>query len=1055
PPPPPSLPSPPPPPPSLPSSLPPPPNLGMSTVNPLPALPPPQSPPPIASSRPTLPSTVVVVEVYVAVFESTYVETVDIRDILANFKSKVSTVIGVPASKIFISKVFKNGTDISAGYVDRRRMLVQQLVLQQTLMPYSRKDDSPQSWAPEEVIGAAAFGDMSSEVMHLTRTRRFLAKDPTTTEWAMEASEKDLLHYMGLVAGPAGNILRSRDNTRHGAGNLRKLMGSVPLTSDDCARLSSDDQLAIEFYTQTTEFAPLPPSPPSPPPRPPNPPGVMEPPSSPDPPPPSPSRPPPFSASSLMQILGASSVYQYTSPPPKSPPPWSPPQSQGTQSDRSPSSPSPNSSSPPPSPPSGPPPLPSLPSSSPTPALPPPSSPPPSSPPPASPLSSSPSPLSKFRFPPPPPPPPPPSTKATPPLVPSPPQHFPLVPYSPQLSSPSPQRPLPVPLGPPDLLSSPLPVSPLPSPTSLTSPPSLPSPPSPLRSSPSPQSLSPLPSSPSPPTSPSPTSPLHLKPARKPSSPSRAPPLLPASPSTVNSQPVPPSPPNQKLIIEVYILVIDASGGLTVLEVMIKLKDFKEKAARAHGVPVSQIFISEVWIDGEDITSGLVDRRRSLLAQELLQQDSETPYNNAPHQSWSAVEINSAFGSDASDVMNLIRARRFAANDPVAARQALEASEEALFRSLGSASTTSHDRILSSSDSDIDRNSVGGGIMGGRQLVQREIPITSDDGSVLSLDGKLTIEYSVLSYEDVPQPPSPPPPSPKPPNPPGMKNPLRPPRNTLVPKPPPWVPSRPTPFNADVFLEELGATEIYHVLRPPSTPQQPPSPPLPPSQPPELTTFVRVNDMPGHGAKGAARPIVWWDDADFSSQLRPYKALQLVDWNKRPCPILPNVCGGCTRAWRAQKASTVVTVFFREPVQIDEIKIFELKHPSVSLVRLLAWPINPTSPNTPATGHISYEYLGSPVYNATTDSPTGVDPTKCNDALVVTLPPNRAGTLLPVPEWGSQENLPNRLSRTAVAGVEVTVKAPRTPALATFIESIRFKGRVLYPKDPRVYEAWV
>ncbi|GIL93373.1 hypothetical protein Vretifemale_20774, partial [Volvox reticuliferus] len=778
----------------------------------------------------------------------------------------------------------------------------------------------------------------------------------------------------------------------------------------------------------------------------------------------------------------------------------------------SPSPPPPLSPSPPP-PLSPPPPPPSLPSS---PALagPPPSSLPPLSPAPAVPRLSSPPPdlAPKFRFSPPPPPPPPPLAHVMPPLpgLPfpepplissSPPQSLPSVPHSaPVTPSASPKSPLPFPSGslfppnppvipipqlfprnppsppslPPSPPNPPVPPRPPPSPPNPPSPPSPPPfppnppsppsppplPPRPPPSAPNPPTPpSPQPSSPNPPSppgipSPNPPAPSRSpKPSRKPRKPARFPNPALTLPPSPNHQLTPPLPPNQRLIIEIYIVVIDASGGLTVLEVTTILKGFKEKAARAHGVPVSRIFISEVWIDGEDITSGLLDHRRSLV-QELWQHDSETPYNNVPRP-WSAMEINSAFGNDASDVIHLSQARRFAANDPIATVQALEAFEEVLFSSLSSSANSSPGHILSNSDSGITSSSVVGGIVGVRQLVERDIPITSDDGSVLSLNGKLTIEYVVLSYEDVPQPPSPPPPSPRPPNPPGIKNPPRPPRNPTMPKPPPRVPNRPTPFNSDTFIEELGAAEVYHVLRPPSAPQQPPSPSLPPSQPPKLTTFIHVNDMPGHGAKGATRPIVWWDDPDFGSQLRPYKALQLVDWNKRPCPILLNVCRGCTRAWRAQKASTVVTVFFREPVQIDEIKIIELKHPSVSLVRLLAWPINPTSPSTPAAGRISYDYLGSPVYNATANSPTGMDPTKCNDALIVTLPPNRAGTLLPVPEWGSQENLPNRLSRTAVAGVEVTVQAPHTPALATFIESIRFKGRVLYPKDPGVYEVWV
>ncbi|GLI65754.1 hypothetical protein VaNZ11_009356, partial [Volvox africanus] len=318
--------------------------------SPPPSSPPPSSPPPSGplTMWPRLPppNQILVIEVYVVIFDKTYVESVDIvSDILLTFKSKVSAVIGIPVSQIFISKIYKNGTDISNGLVDRRRILMeqQQQVLQQNLVPYYRND----KFSPEEMIHAATIGNIKSNISSLTRTQRFFARNPAAAESALEAFERVLLHSLDLVVIPSGRILRRRNSIRNGDTILRKLMTSIPTTSDNLPLLSSGGDLAIEFYTKNYVVAPSPLSPPSPPPRPSNPPGVQDPPSPPTVPMTTPSSQPLFTTSSFIQGLGASAVYQYKSPPPSSPPPASPPPSSPPPSSPPPASPPPTS--PPPS----------------------------------------------------------------------------------------------------------------------------------------------------------------------------------------------------------------------------------------------------------------------------------------------------------------------------------------------------------------------------------------------------------------------------------------------------------------------------------------------------------------------------------------------------------------------------------------------------------------------------------------------------------------------------------------------------------------------------------
>ncbi|GLI71185.1 hypothetical protein VaNZ11_016295 [Volvox africanus] len=560
---------------------------------------------------------------------------------------------------------------------------------------------------------------------------------------------------------------------------------------------------------------------------------------------------------------------------------------------------------------------------------------------------------------------------------------------------------------------------------------------------------------------PSPPSPVpHTQPPAKPSKVPRWPPKpsrlsIPPSPSPPPSprpSPPPPLPPGKALSIEVYLVIIDGFKGkkATIIQ------EFKSKAASYLGVKLSQIFITRLWIDGKDVSSGTQNHRRTLWQQqETVVTMSHGGDKEGLPWSWSRDELDAAFSSWDPYVRNLTHTHQILASDAVSLFLSAKESEAALFDFLGSAAA--HD--CPDGNSWAQRYSAADSSQWnvGRRLTQQApevppIPITSEDGSVLSSIGSFAFEFIVVSFIDLPSPPSPPSPPlqpPKPPNLPGIINSPKTPEKPSSSPPPPYAP----PGKILELSKQLGATRVFRVMRPPPTPPQPPlRPTSPPTPPPRV---IYVSDMPALGAMGATRSLVWWDDPDFVSQLRPYKPLQLVDWNKRPCSVQNNnKCRSCTRAWLSRKASYTVSVFFREPVQLQTILIHQLKNPAVNLVRLLAWPFNlNVSDANSIIGNSDgdYQYLGPPVYDAITN---GTDPTPCNGALNITIPFKLSGIKRPIPVWGSQSNLPIQLRSTAVAGVEVTVAMPTNPSQATVIESIRFTGRVLYPKNSDMYEQW-
>jgi hypothetical protein len=242
------------------------------------------------------------------------------------------------------------------------------------------------------------------------------------------------------------------------------------------------------------------------------------------------------------------------------------------------------------------------------------------------------------------------------------------------------------------------------------------------------------------------------------------------------------------------------------------------------------------------------------------------------------------------------------------------------------------------------------------------------------------------------------------------------------------------PLTLDGLAAAVGASKINLGFSPPPPP---PSPPRPLN-----ASFVAVRGVLGHGSLGnATKPVVWYDDPAFREYRKPRNALNLVHWRHRiPCNATPGVCSRCPRTWAASPASHVVPIYFREPMQLDSIRIVQLQNPGVLSVELLPWPAT-AIPELPGLAVKSGVLGGGPVWNTTQDT------TPCGSELVIRVPAGLSGLTEGVPVRGSQGQLPPRMRRTAVGGIRITVKpqTSRKDEPATLISSVRFSGRVLYP----------
>ncbi|PNW78455.1 hypothetical protein CHLRE_09g396750v5 [Chlamydomonas reinhardtii] len=227
----------------------------------------------------------------------------------------------------------------------------------------------------------------------------------------------------------------------------------------------------------------------------------------------------------------------------------------------------------------------------------------------------------------------------------------------------------------------------------------------------------------------------------------------------------------------------------------------------------------------------------------------------------------------------------------------------------------------------------------------------------------------------------------------------------------------------------------------------PPSPP--PAAPATAPLFVKVAGMMAHGAVGQTRNPVWYDDADFADQRADGGALNLVDWatgNRSACASSSR-CGQCGHAWAAFFGPFQVTLYFREPVQLSRIDIREIANPAIAQLQLLPWPAVAFGPDLPARRGVLGRPLNVPAAAAAS--------TACPRTTSVVLPAKRAGMSIKVSSAGSQEELPRALRGTAVGGVTLLLKAPVTAGDVgrTWVESVRFTGRVLYPRDAAAYAA--
>lgn len=121
--------------------------------------------------------------------------------------------------------------------------------------------------------------------------------------------------------------------------------------------------------------------------------------------------------------------------------------------------------------------------------------------------------------------------------------------------------------------------------------------------------------------------------------------------------------------------------------------------------------------------------------------------------------------------------------------------------------------------------------------------------------------------------------------------------------------------------------------------------------------------------------------------------------------------------------------------------------PVLTQLQLLPWPAVAFGPDLPARRGVLGRPLNVPAAAAAS--------TACPRTTSVVLPAKRAGMSIKVSSAGSQEELPRALRGTAVGGVTLLLKAPVTAGDVgrTWVESVRFTGRVLYPRDAAAYAA--
>ncbi len=116
-------------------------------------------------------------------------------------------------------------------------------------------------------------------------------------------------------------------------------------------------------------------------------------------------------------------------------------------------------------------------------------------------------------------------------------------------------------------------------------------------------------------------------------------------------------------------------------------------------------------------------------------------------------------------------------------------------------------------------------------------------------------------------------------------------------------------------------------------------------------------------------------------------------------------------------------------------------------VQLLPWPALSFGPDLPARRGV----LGRPIKVPA----AAASSTACPRTTSIVVPAKRAGMGIKVSAEGSQGALPRALRATAVGGIMILLNAPEVAGDVgrSWVESVRFSGRVLYPKNASEYAA--
>ncbi|KXZ53474.1 hypothetical protein GPECTOR_7g924 [Gonium pectorale] len=189
--------------------------------------------------------------------------------------------------------------------------------------------------------------------------------------------------------------------------------------------------------------------------------------------------------------------------------------------------------------------------------------------------------------------------------------------------------------------------------------------------------------------------------------------------------------------------------------------------------------------------------------------------------------------------------------------------------------------------------------------------------------------------------------------------------------------------------------------------------------------------MPATGVQSSYRPVTWFDDPGFQTELNTQpnnSKLWLVQRGRQPCDERP--CYQCSRAWSpysvghretAGFSADTVVLYFREPMLINRIAIQEVYQPGVLEVFLLQWPAVPLDGigNTRTLDYNSVNRTFDTVYNGSALTP---DATPCGGWLSVNVPYGRQGMAWDVRRDFNQRRLQPNLARRVVGGVGIRLR---------------------------------